>query len=66
MRRTADNARAEPTEPDAEAPQPRHGQAYVRAVVGVVDRGGAVAPGPLLAGGEGGKPRGRGRGPGGA
>ncbi|MFF4728864.1 sugar ABC transporter permease [Streptomyces mirabilis] len=50
MRRTADNARAEPTEPDAEAPQPRRGQAFVRAVVRVVDRRAAVARRKLSAG----------------
>ncbi|SFF60956.1 sugar ABC transporter permease [Streptomyces mirabilis] len=50
MRRTADNARAEPTEPDAEAPQPRRGQAFVLAVVRVVDRWAAVARRKLSAG----------------
>ncbi|MFF3580984.1 sugar ABC transporter permease [Streptomyces mirabilis] len=50
MRRTADNARAEPTAPDTEAPQPRRGQAVVRAVARVVDRWAAVARRKLSAG----------------
>ncbi|MET7892301.1 sugar ABC transporter permease [Streptomyces mirabilis] len=50
MRRTADNARAEPTAPDAEAPQPRRGQAVLRAVARVVDRWAAVARRKLSAG----------------
>ncbi|MFD6995613.1 sugar ABC transporter permease [Streptomyces mirabilis] len=50
MRRTADNARAEPTAPDTEAPQPRRGQAFVRAVVRGVDRWAAVARRKLSAG----------------
>ncbi|MGW1754064.1 sugar ABC transporter permease [Streptomyces mirabilis] len=50
MRRTADNARAEPTAPDAKAPQPRRGQAVVRAVARVVDRWAAVARRKLSAG----------------
>ncbi|MER5901543.1 sugar ABC transporter permease [Streptomyces mirabilis] len=50
MRRTADNARAEPTAPDAETPQPRRGQAVVRAVARVVDRWAAVARRKLSAG----------------
>ncbi|MGW1498080.1 sugar ABC transporter permease [Streptomyces mirabilis] len=50
MRRTADNARAEPTAPDAEAPQPRRGQAFVRAVARVVDRWATVARRKLSAG----------------
>ncbi|MCX4430914.1 sugar ABC transporter permease [Streptomyces mirabilis] len=50
MRRTADNARAEPTAPDAEAPAPRRGQAVVRAVARVVDRWAAGARRKLSAG----------------
>ncbi|MFF3658724.1 sugar ABC transporter permease [Streptomyces olivochromogenes] len=53
MRRTADNARAhptEPTEPDTEAPQSGRGQVFVRAVARIVDRRVAVARRKLSAG----------------